>query len=110
MGVVLEWAWPRQSGCGFVEVGVTIQEWVWSCWSRCGLRVGVAFVGLGVAFLEKVCLWGAGAGALRLQKLKAVFPMPVDPEVEISATSPAPCLPACHHASYHDNNGLSSEL
>jgi hypothetical protein len=26
----------------------------------------------------------------------------VDPDVELSAPSPAPCLSACHHASSHD--------
>ena len=31
----------------------------------------------------------------------------VEPEVELSATSPAPCLPACHHASLPGNNGLN---
>ncbi|EDL10022.1 mCG62349 [Mus musculus] len=30
-----------------------------------------------------------------------------EPEVELSATSPAPCLPACHHASLPGNNGLN---
>ena len=33
--------------------------------------------------------------------------LPVDPGVELSAPSPAPCLPAGHHASHHDDNGLN---
>jgi hypothetical protein len=35
-------------------VGVVLLEWVWSCWSGCGLvGVGVVmFVGVGVALLE----------------------------------------------------------
>jgi len=29
--------------CGLVEIGVASLEWVWPCWSGCGLvRVGVA--------------------------------------------------------------------
>ncbi|EDL76495.1 rCG49514 [Rattus norvegicus] len=30
-----------------------------------------------------------------------------DPDVELSATSPAPHLPACHHAAFPGNKGLS---
>ena len=82
--------------------GVALLEWAWPCWSGCGL-------GVGVVLLKKVCHCEAETGALRFQKLKAVFPMPVDPDVELSATSPAPCLPTYHHAPHHDNNGLSSE-
>jgi hypothetical protein len=33
--------------------------------------------------------------------------LPVDPDVELSAPSPAPCLSACHHASCHVDNGLN---
>nr|BAB24250.1 unnamed protein product [Mus musculus] len=28
-------------------------------------------------------------------------------DVELSAPSPEPCLPACHHVSRHDENGLN---
>ena len=31
--------------------------------------------------------------------------LPVDQDAELSAPSPALCLPACHHASHHDDNG-----
>ena len=50
--------------------------------------------------------------ALMSQKLKpglvahCLFMLSQDPDIELSATSPAPCLPACHHASHHDDNGL----
>jgi hypothetical protein len=50
---------------------------------------------------------------LRFQRLKpdlvahCLFLLPVDPEVELSAPSPAPRLPACNHVSCHDNNGLN---
>ena len=30
-----------------------------------------------------------------------------DLDVELSATSPAPCLLVCHHVSHHDDNGLN---
>jgi hypothetical protein len=33
--------------------------------------------------------------------------LPADQDVEISAPSPAPCLPPCCHASHHDDNGLN---
>jgi hypothetical protein len=51
-----------------------------------------------VALLEEVCHWD---WALRFQKLKpglevqSLFLLPVDQDVELSAPSPAPCLPAC---------------
>jgi hypothetical protein len=35
--------------------------------------------------------------------------LPVDQDVEISVPSPTPCLPACCHASCHDDSGLTSE-
>ena len=28
-------------------------------------------------------------------------------DVALSVLSPAPCLPACHHSSHHDDNGLN---
>ena len=33
--------------------------------------------------------------------------LPADQDVELSAPSPAPCLPACRHVSLHDDNGLN---
>jgi hypothetical protein len=33
--------------------------------------------------------------------------LPADPDRELSATSPVPYLPACHHVSCHDDNGLN---
>ena len=36
-----------------------------------------------------------------------VFLLPADPDVELSAPSPAPCLPVCHPVSRHDDNGLN---
>ena len=54
---------------------------------RCGL------VEVGMALFEEELLWG---WALRSQKLKPIVLslLPADPDVEISASSPAPCLPA----------------
>jgi hypothetical protein len=37
----------------------------------------------------------------------SLFLLPVDPDVVLSATSPALCLPVCHHVSNHDDNGLN---
>lgn len=63
-------------------------------------------VGVGLALLEGVCYWGR---ALRSQVFKpapvSLF-IPVNPDVEPSATAPAPCLPAFYDAFRHDDNGL----
>lgn len=48
---------------------------------------------------------------LGFQKLKPgpasvfLFRLPVDPDVELSASSPGPCLPVHCHASLHDDDG-----
>ena len=68
---------------GLVGVGVAL-------WSGCGLGGSVP-------------LWGQD---LRSKKFSS-FLLPVDQDVEVSAPSPAPRLPANHHASHHDNNGLN---
>ena len=39
--------------------------------------------------------------------LPAACAEPVDPDVELSATSPAPSLPAWRRVSCHDDNGLN---
>lgn len=36
---------------------------------------------------------------------RGFFCLPLDPDVELGALTLAPCLPACYHASAHDNNG-----
>ena len=55
----------------------------------------------GVALLEEVCHWGAGFEVSEAQARPSIilFLLPVDQDVELSAPSLAPCLPACHHAS-----------
>lgn len=76
--------------------GVSLLEWVCPCWSGCCLGVGVALlewcglvggsISLGVGFetLLLVAAW------------KAVFWLPLDQDVKLSALA-APCLPArCH--------------
>ncbi|CAO2583435.1 hypothetical protein LEMLEM_LOCUS2742 [Lemmus lemmus] len=61
--------------------------------------VGVTLFGC-VALLEEVChCWGRPVwGSLLL---------PADQDVELSAPSPVPGLPAGRHASHHDDNGLN---
>jgi hypothetical protein len=54
--------------------------------------------------------WGK-MWALKFQKPKSgpvafSFILPIDPDVELSATSPTPCLPLCSHP-HHDDNGLN---
>jgi hypothetical protein len=60
-----------------------------------------------VALFEEVCHLGGGGVD---DQCGMLFLLPVDPDVELSATSPALCLSACHacrHASHHDDNGLN---
>ena len=60
-----------------------------------------------MTLLEEVCLSGWD---LRFQKPKPVpvsLLLPVDPDKELSATSPAPSLPACGHAPHCDDNELN---
>ena len=45
--------------------------------------------------------------ALRSQCLSVHFLLPPDLDVELSASSPAPCLPTQHHASHHEENWLN---
>ena len=55
-------------------------------------------VGLGVALLEEMCHWEV----LTSQMLKlglVSFSLPDDPDVDLSAPSPAPCMSECCHAS-----------
>lgn len=64
-----------------------------------------------MALVKEVGRWG---WALRFQKSMqglslSLFPLPEDQDVELSATSPAKCLPAHCHTPYHDDNGLTSE-
>jgi hypothetical protein len=67
--------WPCWSGCGLVGMGVALLEWVWPCWSR---HVTVAI----------------GSETLILVPWKPVFcQQPSDEDTELSAPSPAPCLP-----------------
>ena len=64
-------------------------------------------VGVGMAVLEEVCHWGR---ALRFQMPKpgpVSLSLPANLNVELSAASAAPCLPACPHAYHHGDNGLN---
>ena len=63
-----------------------------------------------------VALWrkcATGSGLWGFQKPKpgsgALFLLPVDKDVGVLATSPAPCLPACHHALAMIKMGKTSE-
>jgi len=69
---------------------------MWLCWSRYGLIRGSVSLGTGLESPE----------ALARPSSSLSLPATMDPDVELSATSPAPCLPECHHASCHDDNGL----
>jgi hypothetical protein len=79
--------------------------------------IGSEGVALGVALLEEVSL-GAGFKVLEAQaRPSGSLALPADPadltadpDVELSGTSPAPCLPAYSHSPCHDSSGLTSEL
>jgi hypothetical protein len=64
-----------------------------------------------MALLEKVYHLGAGFESFSAQAMPSVahslILLPADEDVELSVPSPAPCLPACCHASYHDDNELN---
>jgi hypothetical protein len=62
----------------------------------CGL------VGVGVALCVTV---EAGFRVSYVQAMPSLLLLPMDQDVERSALSPAPCLPACCHASHHGDNG-----
>ena len=77
----------------------------------------------GMALLGKSrrCVWpcgrkcvtgGGGEEGFGVSKAQAkssvvLFLLPTDPDVELSVPPPALCLPACCHASCHDDNGLN---
>ena len=69
---------------------------------------GTIWEGLGgVAFLEDVCHSSVDFGVSKTQPVPvslSLFLLSADPDVELSATSPVPCLPACPHASHHGLN------
>lgn len=60
---------------------------------RCGL-VG------GVILLEEMCHW------TRQAQCHSLFLLPANRDVDLSAPSPALCLPVHSHVSHHDNNDL----
>ena len=88
-----------------------LDHWWWSEWKRLPLTHreyyywGCGFVGGGVS------PWGGWT--LRFQTLKQslvahfLFLLPTDPDVELSASSLAPTLPAYCHASHHGDNELN---
>lgn len=59
--------------------------------------------------IEEVCNSGLGFEVSKTQdRLSSfLFRLPEDKDLELSATSPTPCLPAYHHAPHHDDNGLN---
>jgi hypothetical protein len=71
---------------------------------------------IGRVLLEGVACWRkyvAVASSFEVAYAQAVpsvahspLLMLMDQDVELLAPSPAPCLPACCHASHHDDNGL----
>jgi hypothetical protein len=88
------------TGCGGLNKNVPHRLMCLNAWPigsgtirRCGLVGG------------SVSLYGVGLKASYVQALPSVVHslllLLVDRDVELSASSPAPCLPACCHASHH---------
>lgn len=76
-------------GVAFVVVGVGLWWWAWPLWWwawPCGGHVA-----------------GAGFEVSSEAQWLTLFLM-IGPYVEQSTTSPAPCLPPCHHSSCHADN------
>jgi hypothetical protein len=69
-------------------------DWeVWPCCSRFGLVVGSVSLGMGFEVSKA--------------QESLIFLMPTDLDVELLATSPVPCLPACCSAYCQEYNGLN---
>jgi hypothetical protein len=66
---------------------------VWPCWRKC-VTVGLDFE---VSYAQA------------MPRVAHSLLLPASLDVQFSASSPVSCLPACCHASFHDNNGLNSE-
>jgi hypothetical protein len=75
-------------------------EYVWPCWRKWCPTVGVDFQVSSRSAQNGIrpSSWLPTEDSLSL--------LPADQDVELSAPSPALCLPANCHASHHDNNGL----
>ena len=61
------------------------------------------------SLLEDYVTVGAGFEVFCAQATPSVTQSPAvfSQDVELSATSPAPCLAACCHAPHYDDNGLN---
>ena len=65
------------------------------------------FVGIGVALWRKCVTVKVGFEILLLAVWKSVFCIPSEQDAELSAPSPALCLPGCCHARPHYVKGLN---
>ena len=70
---------------------------MWFHWSRCGLVEGSVSVGVDFEVLN----------APARPRVSLSLSLPTDPDLEHSATSPAPCQLARHHISCHDDDELN---
>jgi hypothetical protein len=86
-----EHAWPNGSGTirryGFVGVGMTLLEEVYHC--------------RGDHWFGVLC-----SGSAQCRKRLSSW-LPADQDVELSVSSPAPCLPGCCHVSCQDDNTVT---
>ena len=69
-------------------------EEMWPYLSRCGLTGGRVLLEVG---------FGVSDGQARPNV--TLFLLPENPDIELSAISPAPCLSGCCHTSHHADNG-----
>ena len=71
---------------------MALLEQVWLCWRKY-VTMGAGFVGSYAQTPPSVP--------------HSLLLLPADTDVELSAPSPAPYLPAFYHVSHHENNGLN---
>ena len=64
-------------------------------WRRCDLVGGSVPLGVGFEVLEA-----------QASPSGSFFLLPVGPDTELAAPSPAPYLPLCLHTSWNDDNGV----
>jgi hypothetical protein len=93
VGYSSSWQIFDKSNCGSLNKIVLIES---GTIRRCSLVGGSASPGGG--------FWGLRSSS---QVLCILFSLPADPDLELSAPSPALCQYVCHHVSCNDENGLN---
>lgn len=94
---------PMSNSCQISRLGPKISPQEWPCWRKC-VTMGVGFE---VSYIRLRLHQGQKLASSWLPTEEGLFLLPSDQDGELSAPSLAPCLPACHHVSCHNDNGLN---